>query len=165
LGFGDRNEIERHCPQKSQDGTVDEMTIRKAILSDAPAIGRLLTQLGYPVSEDFVRRKLALLLDDNNEDLLVGEGEDTKVIGFLAMHRIPQIGVEGGFARISYLCVDEQARGKGIGKALEGEACRLAAAKGCDRLELHCHSSRADAHRFYARRGYTESPKYFVKKL
>jgi GNAT superfamily N-acetyltransferase len=141
------------------------MTIRKAILSDSPAIGHLLTQLGYPVSEDFVRRKLASLLDDNNTDLLIGEGEDKKVIGFLAMHCIPQMDLEGSFARISYLCVDEQARGKGIGKALEGEACRLAAAKGCDRLELHCHSQRTDAHGFYARRGYAESPKYFVKKL
>lgn len=133
--------------------------------SDAFAIRRLLNQLGYPVSDDFVRRRLASLLEDQNEDLIVGEGDDKNVIGFLAMHGIPQIGVAGSFARISYLCVDEDAQGKGMGKELEREACRLAAARGCDRIELHCHSSRADAHRFYARQGYGEAPKYFVKKL
>jgi GNAT superfamily N-acetyltransferase len=92
-------------------------------------------------------------------------GDDQAVIGFLSLHYIPQIGVEGSFARISYLCVDENAQSKGVGTELECAACRLATARECDRIELHCHSRRTDAPRFYARRGYTESPKYFVKKL
>lgn len=143
----------------------DNITIRQATLSDAFAIARLLTQLRYPVSETFVHRQLAHLLNDKDEDLLVGIAHDQEVIGFLAMHYIPQIGVEGSFARISYLCVDENALSKGVGKELESAACRLAIARECDRIELHCHSRRTDAHRFYARRGYTESPKYFVKRL
>jgi GNAT superfamily N-acetyltransferase len=143
----------------------DQITIRQATLSDALAIGRLLTQLGYPVSETFVRRKLAHLLNDKDEDLLVGIAHDQQVIGFLAMHCVPQIGVEGSFARISYLCVDENAQSKGVGKELESAACRFAVARGCDRIELHCHFRRTDAHRFYAGRGYTEFPKFFVKKL
>ncbi len=141
------------------------MMIRKATLLDTPAIGRLLGQLGYSVSDDLIRRKLARLVDDRDEDLLVAEGDDGKVAGFLSMQCIPQVAMEEGFARISYLCVDEPARGKGIGKALEREACRLASARGCDRIELHCHSRRTDAHGFYERRGYKESPKYFVKEL
>ncbi len=141
------------------------MMIRKATLLDAPVIGRLLGQLGYPVSDDLIRRKLARLVDDRDEDLLVAEGDDGKVAGFLSMRCIPQVAMEKGFARISYLCVDEPARGKGIGKALEREACRLASVRGCDRIELHCHSRRTDAHGFYARRGYEESPRYFVKEV
>ena len=47
----------------------------------------------------------------------------------------------------------------------EREACRLAVKRGCDRIELHCHARRTNAHGFYARLGYTESPKYFVKSL
>lgn len=139
--------------------------IRRARLSDATQIGRLLHQLGYPISARFVHRKLTVLLNDEKEDLLVAERDDTRVIGFLAMHCIPQIGVEGGFARISYLCVDKETRLKGVGKKLEREACRLAAERGCDRIELHCHARRTEAHGFYARQGYTESPKYFVKSL
>jgi GNAT superfamily N-acetyltransferase len=141
------------------------MTIRQATLSDALAIARLLTQLGYPVSKAFVHRQLTDLLNDKDEDLLVGTADHQEVIGFLSMHYIPQIGVEGSFARISYFCVDANAQSKGVGTELERAACRLALARKCDRIELHCHSRRTDAHRFYARRGYTESPKYFVKKL
>jgi N-acetylglutamate synthase-like GNAT family acetyltransferase len=151
--------------QTSNSSSIDAATIRKATLSDAPQIARLLAQLGYPVSPGLVQRQLTTLLEDKAEDVLVAEGDDKKVIAFLAMHCIAQIAFEGGFARISYLCVDKEARSRGVGKELEQEACRLAAEKGCDRIELHCHARRTDAHGFYARQGYTESPKYFVKKL
>jgi GNAT superfamily N-acetyltransferase len=144
---------------------IHQAVIRRARLSDASEIGRLLHQLGYPVAPDFVHRQMIALLNDQNEDLLVAEADDTNVIAFLAMHCVPQIAVEGGFARISYLCVDKEIRSKGIGKELEREACRLASERGCDRIELHCHARRTDAHGFYAHQGYTESPKYFVKSL
>lgn len=31
--------------------------------------------------------------------------------------------------------------------------------------ELHCHSRRKQAHKFYNRQGYAESPKYLIKML
>ena len=148
--------------EKTASSTL-QAVIRRARLSDAPQIGGLLRQLGYPVSARFVHRQLTALLSDRNEDLLVIEADDTRVIAFLAMHCVPQMAVEGGFARISYLCVDKEMRSKGLGKKLEREACRLATERGCDRLELHCHARRTDAHGFYASQGYTESPNYFVK--
>lgn len=61
--------------------------------------------------------------------------------------------------------MDESDRGVGIGAALEARATELAKARGCDRIEVHCHSRRVDAHRFYFRQGYSESPKYLVKSL
>jgi GNAT superfamily N-acetyltransferase len=141
------------------------MIIRSAALTDAVAICRLLEQLGYPTSLELVQRKLALLQGDEDEASLVCETDDKKVLGFLSMHYIRQIAVEGNFARISYFCVDKQARSTGIGTALEKEACRIASERGCDRIELHCHSRRTNAHSFYLHRGYEESPKYFFKKL
>ncbi len=151
---------------KGQIGSgIGHAVIRRARLSDARHIGRLLDQLGYPVSTDFVHQQLTALSRNPNEDLLVAEVADMGVIAFLGMHCIPQIEVAGGFARISYLCVDKDMRSKGLGKKLERAACRLAAERGCDRIELHCHARRTDAHGFYARQGYTESPKYFVKRL
>jgi len=45
----------------------------------------------------------------------------------------------------------------------EGEA--LAHRRGCDRLEVHCHSRRERAHAFYRREGFVEAPKYFAKLL
>ena len=54
-------------------------------------------------------------------------------------------------------------RGSGVGRALEEAAAALALGRGCDRIEVHCHERRADAHRFYYRQGYEESPKYLMK--
>jgi GNAT superfamily N-acetyltransferase len=140
------------------------MIIRSAVPLDAFAIRKLLEQLGYPASLDLVQRQLALLLSDEDEAFLIGETNDKKVLGFLSMHYIPQIAIEGDFARISYFCVDENARSQGIGTALEREACRLAWQRGCDRIEVHCHSARTNAHSFYLHRGYEESPNYFLKR-
>jgi ribosomal protein S18 acetylase RimI-like enzyme len=152
-------------PKARLVSSIQPAMIRRAKLSDAAQIGRLLRQLGYPVSVRFVHRQLNALLTDQNEDLLVAEAHDTRIVAFLAMHCIPQIAFEGGFARISYLCVDKQMRSRGLGKMLEREACRLAVQRGCDRIELHCHARRTKAHAFYTRQGYMESPKYFVKRL
>jgi GNAT superfamily N-acetyltransferase len=76
-----------------------------------------------------------------------------------------QIALQGDFARISYFVVDDSAHSQGIGRQLEEEATRLARERGCDRLEVHCASRRTQAHSFYAKHGYRESPKYLIKKL
>jgi GNAT superfamily N-acetyltransferase len=66
---------------------------------------------------------------------------------------------------VSYLCVADHARGSGIGAQLLAFAEVQARGRGCDRMELHSHEGRADAHRFYAREGYVDSPKYLVRML
>jgi GNAT superfamily N-acetyltransferase len=48
---------------------------------------------------------------------------------------------------------------------METHVSTLARERSCDRIEVHCHSRRTDAHRFYERQGYEESPKYFTKSL
>jgi GNAT superfamily N-acetyltransferase len=155
------------------------MPIRPAALSDAPAICRLLTQLEYPGTEDYLEVRLAGMLRDQAETLLVWEetaGADLpegvprpagppQILGLLSLHFIPQIALRGDFARISYFVVDDDARGLGIGRQMEEEATRLAREQGCDRIEVHCASRRTDAHRFYAKQGYEESPKYLIKRL
>jgi GNAT superfamily N-acetyltransferase len=91
--------------------------------------------------------------------------EPSTILGFLSLHFIPQIAFQGDFARISYFAVDDEARSQGIGRQLEETATRLAAEKGCTLMEVHCHTRRTRAHEFYARQGWTESPKYLIKKL
>jgi hypothetical protein len=48
---------------------------------------------------------------------------------------------------------------------MEAYCEQLARERGCDRMEVHCHSRRVRAHAFYGRQGYEESPKYLIKKL
>lgn len=135
--------------------------VRQACLGDAAAITRLLGELGYPASRDFLERRLPQQLEHHDACLLVAEEVGGRLLGFIAMHFVMQLALEGDFCRISYLCVDSAARGQGIGALLEQAAERLARLRGCDRLELHCDASREAAHRFYARQGYDDAPKYF----
>ena len=153
------------------------MSIRSATLGDWEGISRLLTQLEYPGTAGFIRSKLERLLNDPAETLLVWAAppasseppsappEPSTILGFLSLHFIPQIALMGDFARISYFAVDDEARSHGIGRQLEETATRLATERGCALMEVHCHTRRTRAHEFYARQGWTESPKYLIKKL
>lgn len=140
------------------------MEIRPATLADAAKLADLLTQLGYPGTEQFIREKILELTGHPDGDLAVAV-EEGEVLGFISLHFIPQLGLAGSFARISYLCVDETVRGRGVGGRLETYCEQRARERGCDRIELHCHSRREQAHRFYRRQGYEESPQYLMKKL
>lgn len=144
--------------------TVPGMTLRKATQADAARIADLLTQLDYPGTLVFIEDKIAELLVHPDEEIVVAV-ENGEILGFISIHFIPQIALRGSFARVSYLCVDVKARGKGVGRALEEYCVQAAASRGCDRIEIHCHSRRQRAHAFYFRQGYEESPKYFMKKL
>ncbi len=139
-------------------------TIRDAQLADAPQIVSLLEALDYPGTDYFIKDRLLQLLGHPDEKLLVSV-ENEVVTGVISLHFIPQLALPGDFCRISYFCVDSQARGAGTGKALEERAVNIATQRGCDRIEVHCHSRRTDAHRFYFRQGYSESPKYLCKSI
>lgn len=138
--------------------------IKDARLEDAAAIAALLTALDYPGTESFIAAKVALQLQHPDARLLVAV-EGNSVLGVMSLHFIPQIALAGDFCRISYLCVDGEARSKGIGALFEQRAEQLARERGCDRIELHCHARRVLAHKFYFRQGYEESPKYLMKML
>ena len=141
-----------------------KMEIRKAKPTDSIRISELLLQLEYPVYDEFIEERVAELSQHQNEELIIAEKEG-KIIAVLSIHFIPQLAVQGSFARISYFCVDEHARSKGIGRELEKYFEQVARDRGCDRIEVHCHSRRIRAHEFYERQGYIESPNYFIKKL
>ncbi|WP_462408541.1 GNAT family N-acetyltransferase [Neobacillus sp. Marseille-QA0830] len=138
--------------------------IRKARVDDWKQISLLLNQLGYPDTEPFLKEKVETLLMEPNEELLVFE-EDSRVVAVISIHFIPQLAVKGDFARISYFAVDTSIRSMGIGRRIEEYCTELAIKRNCDRMEVHCHSRREDAHRFYIRQGFKESPKYFIKML
>ncbi|MFQ4139009.1 GNAT family N-acetyltransferase [Nodosilinea sp. PGN35] len=140
------------------------MHIRPGQAEDSPAIAALLTELGYPVTATAVTPRLERQLVHPDAVLLVAVDQEA-VVGLISLHFVPQLALPGDFCRISYLCVAPASRGRGVGAALEAAAWNLAQERGCDRLEVHCHSRRTLAHRFYHRQGYTESPKYLVKPV
>lgn len=140
------------------------MGIRKAKMDDWKEIGDLLRQLDYDDTGSFLKEKIALFLNHPDAELLVYEDEN-KAVAFISIHYIPQIALQGDFARISYFAVDQAFRSKGIGREIEEYCVALAKKRNCDRIEVHSHSRREQAHRFYFRQGFIESPKYLIKKL
>lgn len=140
------------------------MSIRKAYISDYYNIKKLLDQLDYPQTESFVKKKMEILLNHPDAELLVYEVNE-KVVAFISLHYIPQIAREGDYLRINYFAVDQDFRSRGIGKEIEEYCVKLAQEKKCDRIELHTQERRKLAQKFYARQGYKEDPKYIVKIL
>ena len=137
--------------------------IRLAEAGDGPDITRLLTQLDYPGTTEVIGGRLAKLLADPDEIVLVW-AEGPQVRAFLSLHFSTRLAT-GDFAEITYFAVDETVQSRGIGRQLEAEATRLARERACDRMVVHCHSRRTRAHEFYHRQGYEEFPKYLIKKL
>lgn len=139
------------------------MPIRPVVPGDGPAISLLLEQLDYQGTERFVEARLADMLLNPAEVLLVWD--DPPVKGFVSLHFIPMIGVGRDFAHISYLVVDDDYRSKGIGRRLEEAVTQISRGRGCDRIVAHCHSRRTRAHNFYLRQGFIEFPRYLIKML
>ncbi|MDV7491415.1 GNAT family N-acetyltransferase [Acinetobacter baumannii] len=140
------------------------MNIRLAQWEDTETICYLLKQMGYSQPLKVVQEQFQILSKDPNAITLVA-ADDLKVYGVLSLYFIPQIALQGDFAKICYLCFDEKMRSKGVGHLLVQEAERIAKQRGCDRMELHSGIQRPLAHQFYLREGYVEAPKYFRKAL
>ncbi|MDW6094308.1 GNAT family N-acetyltransferase [Vibrio rhizosphaerae] len=138
--------------------------IQEPTISDAAAIAALLDSLGYPGTEPFIESRITELIS-HDDDVLLTAVKENVVIGVISLHFIPQLALPRDLCRISYFCVSESSRGEGVGARLESHAVDIAKARGCDRIEVHCHFRRVDAHRFYDRQGYVESPKYLYKSL
>lgn len=132
-------------------------------MADADVLVDLLAQLGYS-AQGYIKEKIATLLRHPDAALLVAE-QDQQVLGFISLHFIPQIALEGDFCRISYFCVDDKQTSQGVGKLLIEHAEQMASEHGCDRMEVHSGSRRLRAHQFYTRQEYEESPKYFIKMV
>ncbi|TQV89579.1 GNAT family N-acetyltransferase [Aliikangiella coralliicola] len=140
------------------------MLIRDAKISDSSAISTMLTELGYADTDLFIEKKIAQQLAHNDAKIFVATDKNN-ILGFISLHFIPQLALEGDFCRISYFCVSQASRSKGVGAELEKHTLQLAKKRNCNRIEVHCHSRRKGAHEFYKKQGYNESPKYLIKMI
>ena len=145
------------------------MTIRRALESDIPQIGRLLCQtlnLHRSVRPDIFKAnakkysdgELKAKINDYNERIFVAaEGE--KVLGYafcvIQNHKGSNILNAIKTLYIDDLCVDEPERGKGVGSALLEYAYGHAKSCGCYNVTLNVWAGNVGAEEFYARCGYT----------
>ncbi|CDG82952.1 GNAT family N-acetyltransferase [Janthinobacterium agaricidamnosum] len=148
------------------------LTTRRAVRADLPRLLELLADdvLGQARdaagSDDSVYVQAFEAIDtDANQYLLLGE-LDGRVIGMLQLSYIPGLSRRGALrANIETVRVDSSLRGQGIGHWIIAQALRLARERGCNVAQLTSDKTRTEAHRFYARLGFSASHEGFKIQL
>jgi GNAT superfamily N-acetyltransferase len=138
------------------------LTIREAAASDADALARLCTQLGYPSASAAMPSRLSRLNADGCASALVAT-QDGEAVGLATVHLRHALNHATPLAQLSLLVVDERARGRGIGRALVAAVEAWARERGCHRIVVTTALHRSDAHRFYERIGYVHTGRRYGK--
>lgn len=137
--------------------------IRLAQIKDIPKIGDLLSQvdmvhhLGRPdifkIGRKYSDAELKILLQDGNRPILVAVDEDDTVMGYcfciFRQHIDDSVLTDIKTLYIDDLCVDENLRGRNIGKELYNAAVEFAKENGCYNLTLNVWSCNESAMKFY----------------
>ena len=142
------------------------MTIREAGSEDAPALARLLAELGYPDELEHVAGRVARFAADPSSRFLVAEDGGAPV-GLASASVIPLAHEDGSWCRLSALVVAEARRRAGVGRVLVEAVEAFARERGCDLVEVTSgeRAEREAAHGFYAALGYEEVSCRFLKEV
>ena len=130
------------------------VTIRVAENADAElveAYQKLIPQLSSS-SPAPTKDELAAIIESDSATVLVAEDEGGTILGSmtLVVFRIPT----GVRAWIEDVVVDTEARGMGIGQALNEYAIQLAEQAGAKTIDLTSRPTRESANRLYQRLGF-----------
>ena len=122
--------------------------IRACTPADAEAVSGLLKQLGYRLGPGPAAERIRQL-GETGADAIFLVIADGGALGVVATHRCRMVQYDKPVVRVTALVVDSRARRRGIGKQLMRHAEAVAAATGCEFIELTSAADRADAHAFY----------------
>jgi len=140
--------------------------VRAAEIKDAEDIARLAIQLGYPSSPAQIRRRISKIMKDGAHAAYVATSSHGRVVGWVHafVYRLVESDPQ---AEIGGLVVNEDFRGRGIGKLLMNRAERWARSQGLKSVYLRSNVIREKAHAFYRRLGYRiiKTQHAFRKKL
>lgn len=143
------------------------LTLRRAEARDIPAIMALLVQVnmvhhnGRPdlfkgPTTKYTKAELAAILADDATPVFVCADDSGRVLGhgFCVMqHSGGQLMEEHDTLYIDDICVDENARGLGVGRALYGHILAYARSLGCYNVTLNVWTCNPGAMAFYEKLG------------
>lgn len=142
-----------------------DVRLKKITIKDAAAITSLIRQLGYESSITDTAQRIKSILPDPQHFAVVAE-VDNKIVGWI--HAFITVHLQSNsFAEIGGMVVEENFRGKGIGKKLIDEAEKWAIKQNINKLRVRSNTIRKDAHQFYLNRGFalTKEQKIFDKQI
>lgn len=137
--------------------------IRFATEKDIPKIGELLNQVDlvhhkgrpdiFKIGKKYSDEELKEILKDKERPILVSTDENDEVEGYCfciyQQHKDNSVLTDIKTLYIDDLCVDENLRGKHIGRGLYEAAVKLAKENDCYNLTLNVWSCNPSALRFY----------------
>lgn len=138
--------------------------VRSADPGDADEVATLLGILGYPCTCEEASERIAKVMDDRRQRLLIAATDDV-VCGLISLSLIYSLARGAEIARITALVVAPNCQRQGIGRLLLREVEQIARRAGASRLELTSNPLRVEAHAFYRGCGYTDGSQHFVKLL
>jgi GNAT superfamily N-acetyltransferase len=138
--------------------------VRPAAVGDASDVARLLDHLGYPCSREEAAERIAVVMSDARQHLLLAE-VDGEACGLIALYTLYSLAHGSELARITALVVAEEQCRLGIGRVLLREVELLSRRHGIHRIEVTSNARRVDAHAFYRDCGYNDDSRRFVKML
>ena len=140
--------------------------IRQMDAKDAGAVARLTTQLGYPATEDEIRRRYDLIKDRWDARVFVARSVGSVVVGWIHVQATYLLECDPR-AEIWGLVVADSARGTGVGRRLVEAAEEWAVMRGLSVMALRSNRLRTEAQGFYEHLGYkvTKTQNAFRKSL
>lgn len=143
-----------------------EVLVRSIQTSDAPRIVLLSSQLGYNRPEHAVVQWIERLAMRTAEQAAFVACAESEICGWIEVSVQYRIQSEP-FALIGGLVVDQNLRGRGIGRRLCIRAEQWSREHELPMIRVTSRATRANAHRFYIRSGFqaTKTSEVFEKNL
>lgn len=139
-------------------------TIRPVAAPDHQAVACLLRELGYEPTDEALAQQVRIYRTSERSLALVAVDDSGRTLGLVSGHLIPLIHEGSSLGRITALIVAEKARGSGIGSGLLRRVEEWFQHQGCRRAEVTSGDQRHAAHRFYARHGFAQEERRFLKR-
>lgn len=138
---------------------------RVATMADLPAIVALLADdvngagredASLPLDAGYLAAFEAIAADPNQELIVAELGG--RIVGTLQLSYLPGLSFKGAWrGQIEAVRIASELRGQGLGGALVDWAVERCRARNCRMVQLTSKLTRADAHRFYEKRGWEKS--------
>lgn len=133
-----------------------DFSVRRAVIEDAYSINLLSKfALGYDYPPKETEKKLETVLCDEDQVVFVACTGD-KVIGYIHLANYDVLYAPN-YQNVLGLAVDADFRRYGVGSALLTAAEEWAKSRNACGIRLNSGEQRIEAHKFYTRKGYTET--------